>query len=207
MKRAHAVLAFFFLVLLSMQPAAAERSSFEELTRKAEAGDAEAQFQLAGIYNCTTESGQPSSQYDESKSSKWYLKAAEQGHADAQYAIGQAYSDGKGVEKDAEKGFQWYMKAAKQDHGGAFPAIAGAYERGEGVAQSWEEAYYWRKLSSDWHCSLPKIFPDDCDRVKPYTDTAAKHLTPGQIAAVDKRAAEYLRAHPKLLPYQSKPEK
>lgn len=47
------------------------------------------------------------------KAVEWYTKAAEQGHAAAQYNLGNCYYDGEGVEKDLQKAIEWYTKAAE----------------------------------------------------------------------------------------------
>ena len=47
---------------------------------------------------------------------KWHHKAAEQGHAEAQYNLGICYENGKGVEQDYEKAEEWYREAAAQGH-------------------------------------------------------------------------------------------
>jgi len=46
----------------------------------------------------------------------WYTKAAEQGHAGAQYMLGSCYDSGYGVgvPQDVEKAAYWYGKAAAQ---------------------------------------------------------------------------------------------
>jgi TPR repeat protein len=43
-----------------------------------------------------------------------YRKAAEQGNAKAQFALGNCYKDGKGVKKDEAKALEWWTKAAEQ---------------------------------------------------------------------------------------------
>ncbi len=47
------------------------------------------------------------SAYDISNNSKeafrWYLRAAKQGHASAQYSIGNMYSNGKGIKEDKKR--------------------------------------------------------------------------------------------------------
>lgn len=40
--------------------------------------------------------------------------AAEQGHADAQYQLGEMYYESIGVEQDEEVGLEWYSKTAEQ---------------------------------------------------------------------------------------------
>lgn len=47
---------------------------------------------------------------------EWYLKAAEQNHAHAQYMIGWIYEHNLGVSKDYEKAKEWYLKAAALGH-------------------------------------------------------------------------------------------
>ena len=46
---------------------------------------------------------------------EWFLKAAEQGDADAQCALGMCYMEGgKGVRKNRNTALKWFRKAAKQ---------------------------------------------------------------------------------------------
>lgn len=39
---------------------------------------------------------------------KWWMKAAAANHAKAQFKLGLAYAEGKGVEKDSVQAFRWY---------------------------------------------------------------------------------------------------
>ena len=45
---------------------------------------------------------------------KWYRKAADQGHARAQYFLGSCYDYGTGVGEDDAEAVKWYRKAAEQ---------------------------------------------------------------------------------------------
>lgn len=45
---------------------------------------------------------------------KWFTLAAQQGHADAQYTLGQSYHYGAGVAVDYEKASEWYLRAIAQ---------------------------------------------------------------------------------------------
>ncbi|KAF9135054.1 hypothetical protein BGW39_004930 [Mortierella sp. 14UC] len=73
------------------------QAAVEVTQRRAEQGDAEAQF-LTGV------------QYD---------AAADQGHAGAQNNIGKMHEDGHGVPRDPKIGLKWYLKAAQQEYGEA----------------------------------------------------------------------------------------
>ena len=46
---------------------------------------------------------------------KWYRKAAEQGHAEAQFNLGCCYANGQGVAKDKVEAYAWFSMAAKAD--------------------------------------------------------------------------------------------
>ncbi len=50
------------------------------------------------------------------KAVKLYRKAAEQGHANAQFCLGCCYFEGKGVEEDKTEAVKWYRKAAEQGY-------------------------------------------------------------------------------------------
>jgi len=45
---------------------------------------------------------------------EWYKKAADQGHARAQYNLGVMYANGEGVEEDDKAAVKWLTKAAEQ---------------------------------------------------------------------------------------------
>ena len=48
---------------------------------------------------------------DYSKAREWYLKAANQGHADAQYNLGVMYYQGQGVRQNTASAKEWFGKA------------------------------------------------------------------------------------------------
>ena len=47
---------------------------------------------------------------------KWYRKAAEQGHTQAQFYLGNMYDKGRGVSEDKAEALNWWRKAAEQGH-------------------------------------------------------------------------------------------
>jgi TPR repeat protein len=49
---------------------------------------------------------------DSAKALGWYSKAAEQGHANAQYDLGLMYSEGNGVPQDNVEAYKWFTLAA-----------------------------------------------------------------------------------------------
>ena len=51
---------------------------------------------------------------DDAEAVRWYLQAAEQGHADAQYNLGVMYANGEGVPEDDIQAYVWISIAAAQ---------------------------------------------------------------------------------------------
>lgn len=49
------------------------------------------------------------SKNDDAEAAKWFRKAADKGHADAQHSLGWMYAQGKGVLKDDAEAVKWYQ--------------------------------------------------------------------------------------------------
>lgn len=81
--------------------------AFKELKPAAEAGDAEAQALIAGMY--ARGQGIPA---DPAEAARWYGLAADQGHLYATTMLGWFYMRGIGVEQDAVKGYRLLSRAA-----------------------------------------------------------------------------------------------
>jgi TPR repeat protein len=92
-----------------LPPKETNSAAFEETKAKAEKGDAEAQWILAGCYA----GGQGVAQ-DQAVAVKWHRKAAEQNYADAQVNLGFCYADGLGVTQDYVQAYKWFSLAAAQ---------------------------------------------------------------------------------------------
>ena len=80
--------------------------SFGSLLSKAESGEADSQFKVAGIY----ESGSDDVTQNLLEAAKWYRMAAEQNHAQAQYNLGMMYQSGHGVGEDANEANKWFER-------------------------------------------------------------------------------------------------
>lgn len=89
-----------------------EKAGLEWMRKAAEQGVMEASATLGSAYY----SGKFGAQKDYAKAYPFLLKAAEQGHADSQNAVGLMLCDGLGVERDLEQGKGWFRKAAVEGH-------------------------------------------------------------------------------------------
>ena len=133
--RAIHFLVLAFLMTLS-SPVAAQ--DYNKGVAAAEAGDAEAQFNLGASY----EFGMGVAR-DQNKAAKWYRLAAEQGHADAQYELGQRHLKGRGVLQNYKEAVKWYQLAAEQGVKYAHTSLGVMYANGQGVPQDNTLAHMW----------------------------------------------------------------
>jgi uncharacterized protein len=78
------------------------------LRSRADAGEAEAQYQLGSMYWEGKEIDQ-----DRNEALKWYQRAAQHGHQAAQFKVAELYEAGQGVSQDYVRASQWYAKAAE----------------------------------------------------------------------------------------------
>ncbi len=84
-------------------------TAFEEWRALAEAGEAEAQVALAGLYLV----GQ-GTDADAAEALRWYRRAAERGHAVEQQNLGDLLSRGLGAPHDLVGAYVWLSLAAEQ---------------------------------------------------------------------------------------------
>ena len=97
---------------------------------------------------------------DKSESFDWFMKAAEQGHADAMFDVGILYYygcnsdmywdsyigewyDSGTLKKDYDKAFEWFQKAVDHDITAAKYYMGLCYKRGHGVEPDDDDAFYW----------------------------------------------------------------
>ena len=120
-------------------------ASPDEIQKKAEQGDAEAQFNLGVLYD----SGEGEKQ-NRVKAAEWYRRAAEQGHAEAQSKLGTLlYYTGNGAKQNRAKAAEWCRRAAEQGHAKAQFNLGVLYYDGEGVEQNHAEAAKWYRLAAE----------------------------------------------------------
>lgn len=130
----------------------AAEEKFKKLLEDAKVGDPAAQNGL-GVMYYTGEaiSKNPSGQVlnnDPELAAGWFLRAAEQGYADAQFNLGLMYANGEGIEKDMAKAVELFKKAAEQGHVDAQNNLGAMYFTGEGVDRDEKKAVEWFKKAA-----------------------------------------------------------
>lgn len=92
-------------------------ADFGRLQQLALQGDAGAQYELASLYAFgDVPPGEPD---PDRMAARWYFEAAQQGHADAQYALGLFFFSGKGVVQSRDEALKWLRRAAASGHADA----------------------------------------------------------------------------------------
>ncbi len=113
--------------------------SLGQLIAKAQAGEADAQYQLALLY----ERGSSETAKDSAKAVQWFRVLADKGDRRGENALGIAYLHGYGVAEDDTTGFEWFYKAAVKGYPAAQFNLAGTYYRGRGTPKNGKEAFNW----------------------------------------------------------------
>lgn len=120
-----------------------QNPALRPLRQQAEAGNADAQFNL-GIAWINGSAGTVN--YDQAR--YWWEKAAAQGQRIAQYNLGVLYDEGRGVSQDYHLAAQWYRKAAQQGFISAQYNLGNLYRDGKGVPQNAYIAHDWQEKAA-----------------------------------------------------------
>lgn len=111
-------------------------------------GEGETITFVRGGANVRTKFGVPS---NPAEALKWYRKAAENGHAQAQYLMGKSCHSGKGVPEDHAQAAMWWRKAAEQGHPASQFNLGVICFQGRGTDKDFVAAAKWFR-----ECSMQK---------------------------------------------------
>ena len=117
---------------------------------------------------------------------------AEQGDAEAQFALGTMYRDGQGVRRDYDEALRWWRKAAEQGVVEAQYALGNIYSGGTGIARDNVLAYMWYSIATaqtadEWLRAIAGT----------NRDVLAARMTPADVSKAQRLAAEWLAKHGK----------
>lgn len=145
----------FGVILLSALPAFADTAAglaafknkdypraYQEWKAAADAGQAEAQFDLGLLYAQGL-----GVHRDLTEAARWYRKSADQGNGEAQFALGQLYSRGWGIPRDEADAVRWLQMANSVESEG--PPTDWAHVEGYGMAKDQKQAVYWYGQAAD----------------------------------------------------------
>ncbi len=113
---------------------------------------------------------------------KYFSMAAEQGHVESQFELGQMYAQGLGTPQRFEDAVKWYERAAQQGHAKAQFNLAFMMSHGQGVEENLLKAYEWYRIS---HLCGYDIARQSMEVIK-------KKLSPGEVEMADWRADSFM---------------
>ena len=119
------------------------------------------------------------------KAHHYFLKAAEQGNAEAQCQLGLLYAQGLGVAQDVGQAAEWYQRASAKAHPKAQFNLAFLCAHGEGVEQDYIQAYMWYRLSTLYGYAQAQI----------NLDFIAKKMTEAEIEKALWKADHFFTSH------------
>ena len=128
------------------QPAPSTRDEIEAFKlcrRKAEAGEADAQFRLGVMYAYGRGTAR-----EETEAVNWLRKAAAQKHVTAQLRLGLMLARGAGVHKDEAEAAEWLRQAAGHNDPVAQFNLGLMHAHGLGVSKDRSEALRWYKKAA-----------------------------------------------------------
>ncbi len=112
-----------------------------------------------------------------------YQRAAQSGHAGAQYRLAEAYRTGEGIAKDPVKADQLYRKTAETGHIRAQYMLAVSYRTNEDYVM----AYKWFSLAGS-RAPAGKIR----DLALASADNIARRMTDGEIREAEVLARQWM---------------
>lgn len=121
------------------------------LVKKAERGDADAQYRLAKHYSASRDSR------DKKLALDLFEQSANQGHPRAAFHAGVMYEQGRGTKKNVKKALKRYAEAADAGNAEAMFTLAKKYEEGaSGLKKDRNKAKKWyEKAISKWEKNGP----------------------------------------------------
>jgi uncharacterized protein len=158
----------------SFNPRSIERRA--ELEDAAEAGDADAQFELGRVYL-----DEHSGLQDLAQARSWVSRAAEQGHVGAQSLLGHMYHSGRGALQSFTLAHDWLLRAARQNDAVAQFSLGLMYREGQAVPADPVAAYSWFNLAAS----------QGLEDAREARDDLLSALTPAQVLAAQTASEQW----------------
>ncbi len=117
---------------------------------------------------------------------KWYQRASERGHADAQVKLGKIYrKDGEIDKRNYRIAGELFVSAARQGHVDAQYNRASMYENGEGIAVNNIMAHQWYNIAASGGHKEAAIA----------RDLLATKMSPDDLDSANEKALTWFEAH------------
>ncbi len=119
------------------------QAAFSVCLSSAQEGNMYAQARLGAMYATDALGAE-----DWENANHWLLKAAEQGHIEAQYIVAKSLQLGRGIKKNEAVAFEFLTRAAKANFVSAQAALGECYLTGKGTEKNMAQAQKWLMQSA-----------------------------------------------------------
>ena len=140
---------------------------FQQLLVLAEGSDAHAQFQIGQkYYECASENNCSSNIPAMNREAlQWFIKAAEQGHVQAQKYLSMMYAGYGGIDKDLNESLKWMNSAAYLGDQDSISSIAAEFYNRQNIENDTVKAFAWASLLNRqpyfWKELFAKLTPQE----------------------------------------------
>jgi TPR repeat protein len=122
---------------------------------------------------------------DYAEACKWFRKAAEQNHIEAQFILGWCYRHEQGVPLDFDEAAKWFRKAAEQNHAEATDMLQHCYDDDEAAVKWYRKAAEQNNTEAQsclgaWYYYGLRVPRDYTEAVKWYRKAAEQNNAPAQ---------------------------
>ena len=123
---------------------------------------------------------------DYAQAAKWFRRAAERGHAKAQYNLGVMYGTGRGVPQNNAEAVRWYRLAAEQGQAEAQLKLMAYYFSGTSVPKDYVLTHMWSNLA------VARLPPGERhEYAVNIRDNIENLMTPAQLAEAQRLARDW----------------
>lgn len=138
---------------------------------------------------------------DEDAAIRILLPLAEQGNAEAQFQLGEAYYL---LKKQDTAGLKWFRQAADKGHASAMYFLGNMHNNGDGVHKDNVEALKWYTLAASQAGPRKQGEMDTLNMAIQNRDGLDRKMSPAQIAEAQKLAREWSTQHKIAVPDPNK---
>jgi len=117
-----------------------------------------------------------------------FLKAAQQGDAEAQFGLGNMLVEGQGIPRDEQQAALWFRKAAELGFAPAQVNLGVMYTQGQGVERNLVEAHKWFNIAGG------AVDEEGMD----LREVVEEQMTPAEISESMRLAKDWITAYHRL---------
>jgi hypothetical protein len=172
-------------------PVPAEVEAIPWLEKAANQGEVACMLQLGLAYRAPDNNGRYV--HDSEKAFHWLREAAEAGDASAMNYLAESYAMGDITTKSYASAALWFERSAEAGFVSSFTALGDLHREGKAPNARSSEAYKWYTIACAKFSFMGPIWSKEICSIR---DDIERQLSHSEVARVQARASEWMKAHP-----------